>query len=214
MSGFDCEDIYQEHCFLVRIPKASDGDVEFLEVFGRPPGDRESEWAPECALRAVLSRDKWEVVANDARMELNRTLKAEGKKSGRWQSGNNGVQRLLGKELLTLIWGIEDDRVADDTIPVAIRNWLGLKREERWWLYTMTAATTGYASQRGKGWRSALRDALTFEPHRDGGDLGLLAERQSLKPKANPNMHKPTKTGSGRPDDGNGKLDLAGLTAF
>src|SRR5438105_7002775 len=34
--------------------------------------------------------------------------------------------------------------------------------EERWWLYTMTAAATGLAHQTGMGWRGALRQALCF----------------------------------------------------
>ena len=49
-----------------------------------------------------------------------------------------------------------------EEIAVAIRNWLGLKPEERWWLYTMTAAATGLAHQAGMGWRGALRQALCF----------------------------------------------------
>jgi len=67
------------------------------------------------------------------------------------------VQRLLGKELLVLLWAIEQQNVSDEETAVAIRNWLGLKPEERWWLYTMTAAATGFAHQAGMGWRNALR---------------------------------------------------------
>jgi len=37
--------------------------------------------------------------------------------------------------------------------------------EERWWLYTMTAAASGdYVSGRGVGWRKAVRYALTENP--------------------------------------------------
>jgi hypothetical protein len=40
-----------------------------------------------------------------------------------------------------------------------------LAPEERWWLYTMTAAATGnYLTGRGRGWRKALRYALTENP--------------------------------------------------
>ena len=47
-------------------------------------------------------------------------------------------------------------------IPAAIRNWQGLAPEERWWLYTMTNAATGHAlTGRGRGWRKAIRFALT-----------------------------------------------------
>lgn len=41
-------------------------------------------------------------------------------------------------------------------------------REERWWLYTMTNASTGHAvNDRGKGWRKAVRFALTENPISD-----------------------------------------------
>src|SRR5699024_1442973 len=70
------------------------------------------------------------------------------------------VQRLLGKELTLLAWAIEEADPA--LIPTAIRNWLGLAPEERWWLFTMTNAATGHAlTGRGKGWRQAVRFALT-----------------------------------------------------
>jgi len=50
-------------------------------------------------------------------------------------------------------------------IPTAIRNWLGLTPEERWWLFTMTNAATGHAiAGRDKGWRKAVRFALTENP--------------------------------------------------
>jgi hypothetical protein len=40
-----------------------------------------------------------------------------------------------------------------------------LAPEERWWLYTMTAAATGnFLAGRGRGWRKALRYALTENP--------------------------------------------------
>ena len=70
---------------------------------------------------------------------------------------------MLGKELTVLAWAIED---ADpSTVPTAIANWQGLAAEERWWLYTMTAAATGnYLAGRGRGWRKALRYALTENP--------------------------------------------------
>ena len=48
-------------------------------------------------------------------------------------------------------------------IPTAIRNWKGLMPEERWWLYTMTNASTGHIKDK-KGWRIALRYALCENP--------------------------------------------------
>ena len=76
------------------------------------------------------------------------------------------VDRNMGKELVLLAWAVED---ADPVlIPNAVRNWLGLSPEERWWLYTMTNAATGQALKgRNKGWRKAVRFALTENPIAD-----------------------------------------------
>lgn len=80
----------------------------------------------------------------------------------RWTTGRNLVERLLGKELLVLAWAVE--RAKPEAIPNAIRNWRGLRPEERWWLYTMTAAATGGVDHGNIGWRKALRYALTENP--------------------------------------------------
>ena len=40
----------------------------------------------------------------------------------------------------------------------------GTGPEDRWWLYTMTVATTGQTMQKGTGWRKALRAALADNP--------------------------------------------------
>ena len=42
----------------------------------------------------------------------------------------------------------------------ALRNWLSLRPEERWWLFGMAAADGGHMNDRDHGWRVALRFAL------------------------------------------------------
>ena len=82
------------------------------------------------------------------------------------EAGQTPLSRLVGKELVLLAWAIEDADPA--LIPVAIKNWLGLAPEERWWLFTMTNAATGHAmTGRNKGWRKAVRYALTENPVSD-----------------------------------------------
>ena len=71
------------------------------------------------------------------------------------------VEKLYGKEMMVLLWGIENNDPSG--IPTAIRNWMGLQPEERWWLYTMTNASTGGINDK-KGWRTALRYALCENP--------------------------------------------------
>lgn len=184
-ANFDCADIYQEHGYLVRLTKGREAKAQVFEVFGRPPTDREPQWAPETVLRCEVERDIWDVVSPEARAEFNRRLKAEGKPSGRWGADETAVQRLLGKELLMLLWAVEARDVTAEEIAVAIRNWLGLKPEERWWLYTMTAATTGLAHQGGMGWRGALRQALCFGTRLNAFNLSAVAGRGTLEPRAN-----------------------------
>jgi Protein of unknown function (DUF3780) len=43
-------------------------------------------------------------------------------------------------------------------------SWIGLRPEERWWLFNITAAATGYVEHADIGWRKALRFALTENP--------------------------------------------------
>jgi hypothetical protein len=159
------------HHFLVTIPASNRGDVVISEHMTWDEG--ESVTPPTFAfgeaegkLRAILARAKWNAIADEVRVEFNKRLKQDGLKSGSWKTGTNPVSRLLGKELVLLAWAIEEADPA--LIPAAVKNWLGLVPEERWWLYTMTSAATGHAVQgRNKGWRKAVRYALTENPVAD-----------------------------------------------
>lgn len=164
--GFCPED--SAHHFLVTIPASNREEVLISEHLtwseqdaATPPTFAFGE--ADGKLRVALARAKWNAIADEVRVEFNKRLKQEGRKAGSWKTGINPVSRLLGKELALLAWAIEE---ADPTlIPIAIRNWLGLVPEERWWLFTMTCAATGHAIQgRNKGWRKAVRYALTENP--------------------------------------------------
>lgn len=189
MANFDCVDIYCEHAFLLRLTKGREAKALVFEVFGRVPVEQRAlagkplAWAPETILRCEAPRDVWDAAAPEARAEFNRRLRIEGKPAGRWGANETAVQRLFGKELLVLLWAIEQPDVSPEEIAVGIRNWLGLKPEERWWLYTMTAAATGLAHQTGMGWRDALRRALCFGTRQDVFHLGAVAGRGSLEPR-------------------------------
>jgi hypothetical protein len=190
--NFDCADIYQEPGFLVRLTKGRDAKVQVFEVFGRPPSTQEPQWAPETVFRCEAPKGIWDAISGEVRSEFNRRLKNEGKPAGRWGSEETFVQRLLGTEMLVLLWAIEGDGVNVEEAAVAVRNWLGLKPEERWWLYTMTAAATGLAHQANMGWRGALRQALCFGTRHDAFNLGAVAGRGRLPPRANADYVRPT----------------------
>jgi hypothetical protein len=134
LAAFDVGDIYREHCYLVSMTKGKAATVQVYEVFGRAPGPDEREWAPETLLRCEVPRATWDTISGELRSEFNRRLKALEKAAGRWGKDETAVQRLLGKEMLVLLWAIEHESVTAEETAVAIRNWLGLKPEERWWL--------------------------------------------------------------------------------
>ncbi len=153
------------HHFLVTIPgnKKEKVYISELLMWEENEGRRELSVAlgqDENAMRVILPRSYWDAIADATRVEFNERLKKVGIKPGLWRTGQVPVSRLLGKELVLLAWSIED---ADPSlIPNAIRNWLGLAPEERWWLFTMTNAVTGHAILgKNKGWRKAVRYALT-----------------------------------------------------
>jgi hypothetical protein len=163
--GFDPEE--SRHHFLVDIPRGSTQEIKISEHFtwdeAAGPSPQSLGNRVEGQIRCILARSKWDAVADEVRAELNQRLRRMGRKAGSWQAGQNLVRRELGKELVLLVWAIED---ADPgLIPRAIANWKGLYPEERWWLYTQTAAATGHWVQdRSKGWRKAVRFALTENP--------------------------------------------------
>lgn len=156
------------HHFVVNIPEKEVPHIyisEHFEYFDHPERQKiEYTLRPtDAAMRAVLPLARWILIQDALQFAFNQRLKRTGLKSSRFRKGYNILPRLFGKELLVLCWAIED---ADPgAVPTAIRNWQGLKPEERWWLFTMTNAATGQAVQgRGRGWRKALRFALTENP--------------------------------------------------
>ena len=66
------------------------------------------------------------------------------------------------RKLMVLLWAVEEN--APSGISTALRNWLELLPEERWWLYTITNAASGGMKDVGHGWRAALRYALCENP--------------------------------------------------
>jgi len=174
--GFGFVPTESEHHFLVTIAASKKSDVLMSEHFTWDDSEvrRELSFAlgqEDNKMRVILPRQKWEAIADPVKAEFNQRLRQMGLKSGQWavkagKGGQTPISRLFGKELVLLAWAIEEADPA--LIPIALKNWLGLAPEERWWLFTMTNAATGHAiSGRGKGWRKAVRYALTENPVSD-----------------------------------------------
>jgi hypothetical protein len=164
--GFDPEESPAH--FLVNIPAGSTLHVEISEHLSWDPDRVQSSIhygteRDDGQVRCRLPRSKWNEIAEVVRAEFNARIKKTGRRPGKWKTGYNPVARMFGKELTLLTWAIED---ADPALtPTAVANWQGLSPEERWWLYTMTAAATGHHSiGRNRGWRKAVRFALTENP--------------------------------------------------
>jgi hypothetical protein len=123
-------------------------------------------------LRLHISKHKWKLVKDALTAEFNSRLKKDKLKISKFTaSGGTPVERLFGKEIMVLLWAIED--CDPGRVSTAVRNWKGLMPEERWWLYTMTNAATGELHDK-KGWRKALRFALCENPVVDRQQITLL----------------------------------------
>lgn len=153
---FGAPDKFGAHLFRVEIPAVRTEPVQIVEDFGY----RGLEGGiPRDEARAILARLVWSGIADIARREFNDRLKTAKITTGRWHSGTNLVDRLLGKELCILAWAAETAN--DDQIQVICSKWAALRPEERWWLFSMTAAEAGLPEDTSRGWRRALFLALS-----------------------------------------------------
>ncbi|WP_323003807.1 anti-phage-associated DUF3780 domain-containing protein [Denitromonas sp.] len=183
--GFGVPATSDPHHFKVIIPKSSTGKVQISEHLGLQAASADSAVID----RVLLDRPRWTAIRAEVQRAFNARLSAHGLKPGAWKVGDNPVDRLLGKELCVLAWAVE--QMDPEKIPVAVRNWLALRPEERWWLFGMTSMSTGGVTDAGKGWRTALKHAL-----------GDVAQSDLLAPRAR-------RSGRGR-EDGRPSLDLFG----
>jgi hypothetical protein len=152
--GFGVPATSDPHHFKVVIPRSSTGKVQISEYLGLQAASSDNAVID----RVLLDRPRWTAIRAEVQRAFNARLTAHGLKPSAWKVGENPVDRLLGKELCVLAWAVEQMEAAK--IPVAVRNWLALRPEERWWLFGMTAMTTGGVLDAGKGWRAALQHAL------------------------------------------------------
>ena len=172
--GFGVPATSDPHHFVVSIPRGNSAAVLISEHLGMGAGT-----APEQVLdRVMLQRLRWSAIRAEVQRAFNARLKEYNLASGTWKVGDNPVDRLLGKELCVLAWAIET--LDPEKIPLAVRNWLALRPEERWWLFGMTAVASGGLQDGESGWRVALRYAL--------GEVAQNARSRprlhSLKPEA------------------------------
>ena len=165
--GFGVPATSDPHHFKIIIPRSSTGRVQISEYLGLQATSDEAAIVD----RVLLHRARWTAIRGEAQRAFNVRLKAHDLNTSSWKVGENHVDRLLGKELCVLAWAVEHMEM--EKIPVAVRNWLALRPEERWWLFGMTAMSTGAVANGDKGWRLALRHAL-----------GDVTQSELLQPRA------------------------------
>jgi hypothetical protein len=144
------------HLFRVEIPAGRSQPVLIVEDYGYRG---EQGGTPRAEERALLPRPVWSAIADTARREFNDRLKVAKVQTGRWHTGRNLVDRLLGRELCVLAWAAET--ATSDQLPVIGSKWAALRPEERWWLFAMTVAEAGLPEDTQRGWRRALFHALS-----------------------------------------------------
>ena len=155
------------HVFRVEIPAARMAEVRIVEDYGYRGNEA---GIPRDEERVILGRRAWSKIADVARREFNGRLKAARVRTGRWHTGTNLVERLLGRELCVLAWAAE--RATEDELPVIGSKWAALRPEERWWLFMVTVAEAGLPDDHQRGWRRALHLALA------DGDVAALSTRR------------------------------------
>jgi hypothetical protein len=165
--GFGVPATSNPHHFKVIIPRNNTGRVQISEYLGLQATSDEHAVID----RVLLDRVRWTAIRSEVQRAFNARLSGHGLNPSSWKVGDNPVDRLLGKEICVLAWAVEHMEI--EKVPIAVRNWLALRPEERWWLFGMTAMSTGGVNDSDKGWRVALRHAL-----------GDIAQSELLQPKA------------------------------
>jgi len=160
------------HGFIVTIPKGTGAEDRIqireersIEVDLLKSGKELAVPDADPSLRVSIDRRRWNDLAPGFWEEANRRLRANGLTTHKFTKSPLyplPVHPSLGKELCLLCWAVEQGPRED--IPNALLNWEALAPEERWWLFTMTVASSGQALQKEKGWRKALRFALAENP--------------------------------------------------
>src|SRR4051812_369738 len=96
---FGASNKFGAHVFRVEISAARNEHVAIIEDYGYRG---QEAGIPREEERVVLRREVWVAIAEIARREFNERLKTAKILTGRWHTGTNLVDRLLGKELCVL----------------------------------------------------------------------------------------------------------------
>jgi len=147
------------HHVLVTIPEGRAGEVLFEEDWGVAQAG-----GPDRMVRCALPRPRWNAIANVAKQALNERLKEQNLPTARWLTGENRVERLLGKEVVALAWAAE--AADEEDLDAVVAAWVALRPEERWWLFGRVASAAGTAADVAAKPRRGLALLLSSGPDR------------------------------------------------
>ncbi len=158
-TGFGCPAEMFVHHVLVTIPEGRAGEVLFEEDWGVAQAG-----GPDRMVRCALPRPRWNAIANVAKQALNERLKEQNLPTARWLTGENRVERLLGKEVVALAWAAE--AADEEDLDAVVAAWVALRPEERWWLFGRVASAAGTAADVAAKPRRGLALLLSSGPDR------------------------------------------------
>ena len=127
--GFGCPALDWPHHIRVVIPGGRTEDIRLVEDFGIVG---HAAGRPDELERCSVPRSRWNAMAEPAKQDMNARLREKDLPSGRWQTGDNKVERILGTELLTLAWAVAAAEETD--VAAVIATWVSLQSAERLWL--------------------------------------------------------------------------------
>ena len=163
LQGFGFNEKESTHCFIVDTALNPEKKIYFYESFNYGEGSN-------MELKSSLPKKVWYKIHRILANYFNDQLSKENVKKSRWKQGENPVRKLLGKEMMLLVWAIEETE-DENEIEQAVINWKGLYPEERWFLYTIVNATTGTDTEenRSKAWRKAVKYGFIENPVKKKG---------------------------------------------
>lgn len=152
----------------------SDGSITISE---RTAIDERGKQPQSSREKARLTAHRWNRVRDAVASEFNHRLRQDGLRPGRWLKDTTPLAPHLGKELVLLVWAIDDQDAL--VIPRMLANWRGLAPEERWWFYTtINASSRQHPNDTSHGWKAAIKVAFLDEPR----DIGLESLRVASEP--------------------------------
>jgi len=174
--GFGCPAVDWPHHIRVLIPGGRGEDIRLVEDFGILG---HSAGRPDELERCVISRLRWNAMAETAKQDMNAKLREKSLPTSRWQTGDNKVERILGTELLTLAWAVAAAEEGD--VAAVIATWVSLQSAERLWLAGRVLANPNERVRRGlallmsAGPTAATQSPIPSGPYHKGtGGLPLF----------------------------------------